>query len=66
MFPLFIVMVMGVIEFGLAFNAILGVNRASEQAVLVASEAGNDSAADCYVLQSVEYPVGCDTVTTPA
>jgi Flp pilus assembly protein TadG len=54
MFPLFIIMVMGVIEFGFAFNAILGVNRASEQAVLVASEAGNDSAADCYILQAVE------------
>ncbi len=48
---------MGVIEFGLAFNAILGVNHASEQAVQVASEAGNDPAADCYILQSVEQAI---------
>jgi Flp pilus assembly protein TadG len=57
MFPLFIILVMGVIEFALAFNAILGVNRASEQAVQVASEAGNDPAADCYVLQAVEQAI---------
>jgi Flp pilus assembly protein TadG len=57
MFPLFIILVMGVIEFGLAFNAILGVNRASEQAVQVASEAGNDPASDCYVLQAVENAI---------
>ena len=57
-FPLFIILVMGVIEFGLAFNAILGVNRASEQAVQVASEAGNDPAADCYILQQVESALG--------
>lgn len=57
-FPLFIILVMAVIEFGLAFNAILAVNRASEQAVQVASEAGNDPAADCYVLQQVETAMG--------
>jgi Flp pilus assembly protein TadG len=56
-FPLFIILVMGVIEFGLAFNAILGVNRSSQQAVLVASEVGNDPAADCYILQAVEQAI---------
>jgi Flp pilus assembly protein TadG len=56
-FPLFIILVMSVIEFALAFNAILGVNRASEQAVQVASEAGNDPAADCYILQAVEQAI---------
>src|SRR4051812_10050452 len=56
-FPLFIILVMAVIEFGLAFNAILGVNRASQQAVQIASEAGNDPASDCYVLQAVEQAI---------
>ena len=56
-FPLFIILVMAVIEFGLAFNAILGVNRASEQAVQVASETGNDPASDCYILQAVEQAI---------
>jgi Flp pilus assembly protein TadG len=59
-FPLFVILVMGIIEFSLAFNAVLGINRASEHAVLVASEAGNDVAADCYILQEIE-----DTVQTP-
>jgi Flp pilus assembly protein TadG len=59
-FPIFVILVMGVIEFSLAFNAVLGINRASEHAVLVASEAGNDLAADCWVLQEIE-----DTIQPP-
>jgi Flp pilus assembly protein TadG len=53
-FPILIVLVMAIIEFALAFNAVLGVNRASEHGVLVASEAGSDSAADCLILKEVE------------
>lgn len=53
-FPMFVILVMGMIEFSLAFNAMLGVNRASENGVLVASEAGNSLGADCLVLQEVD------------
>lgn len=60
LFPLLVILVMAIIEFSLAFNAVLGINRASEQAVLVASEAGNDSASDCYILKQVE-----DAITPP-
>lgn len=59
-FPLFMILVMSTIEFALAFNAVLGVDRSSESAVLVASEAGSTSGADCLVLQEVD-----DKLTTP-
>jgi TadE-like protein len=60
-FPIFILMLMATIEFGLAFNAILDVNYASRNAALLAAEAGNSAGADCVVLQSVE-----DDIDTPA
>lgn len=59
-FPLFLILFMSIIEFSLAFNAVLGINRSSEHAVLVSSQASNDVAADCFILQEIE-----DTVTTP-
>jgi Flp pilus assembly protein TadG len=57
-FPIFMILFMAVIEFSLAFNATLGINRASQDAALVASEAGNTPGADCLVLQTVEDEVG--------
>jgi Flp pilus assembly protein TadG len=55
--PLLMVMLMAIIEFSLAFNATLGVNRASQKAALVASEAGNMAGADCLILQSIDEDV---------
>jgi hypothetical protein len=60
-FPIFILMFMATIEFGLAFNAVLDVNYASRNATLLAAEAGNTAGADCVILQSVE-----DDITSPA
>jgi Flp pilus assembly protein TadG len=57
-FPIFILMLMATIEFGLAFNAVLDVNYASRNAALLAAEAGNSAGADCVVLQSVEEDIG--------
>jgi Flp pilus assembly protein TadG len=57
-FPIFILMVMATIEFGLAFNAILDVNYASRNAALLAAEAGNTAGADCVILESVESDIG--------
>ena len=59
--PLFMVLVMGLIEFGLAFNATLSINQASQNAALLASEASNQSDADCLILQSVEADVQSPT-----
>lgn len=55
--PLMMVVLMAIIEFALAFNAILGINRASTDAVLVASSAGNAAQADCYILDQIETEV---------
>jgi hypothetical protein len=57
-FPLFILIVIGLMEFGVAFNALLSVNFASRDAALLAAEAAADSGADCIVLNSVEQDVG--------
>ena len=44
--PLFLLMVVGIIEFSFAFNASLNTNYASRAGGLMAAEAGNASAAD--------------------
>jgi Flp pilus assembly protein TadG len=55
--PLMMILLMAVIEFALAFNAEIGVNRASMNAVLVASATGNTGGSDCLILRSVENDV---------
>jgi TadE-like protein len=55
--PLFILLVVGLIEFALAFNANLAINFASREATLVAAESGNDSIADCRILESIENSI---------
>jgi len=59
-FPIFVVMLMGVIEFGFAFSSLLVVNFASRDAALLGAEAGKTSlySADCVILNSIEHEVG--------
>lgn len=52
--PLFLVVLIGLIEFSFAFNADLNVNYASRAGGLIAAEAGNASAADCLILEAIE------------
>lgn len=59
--PVFMALVMGVLEFAVAMNATLGVNHASQGAAHVAAIAGNTPGADCLILAEVER-----SVTTPA
>lgn len=59
-FP-FLVILMGTIEFGLAFNGVLNVEYASRNAALLAAEAGNSAGADCVILQSIEDDMGAPT-----
>ena len=59
--PLFILLVIGLIEFALAFNANLAVNFASREAALIGAESGNDSISDCRILQTIE-----DSIDNPA
>lgn len=57
-FPIFISMLMGILEFAFVFNAVLSVGHATRDAALVAAEAGNAHGADCVILQQVENDVG--------
>jgi Flp pilus assembly protein TadG len=55
--PVLMLMVTGIIEFALAFNSNLGINRASQDAALVAAEAGNLPGADCMILTRIEQDI---------
>jgi hypothetical protein len=55
--PIFIVLFMGVIEVALAMNAVVGVNRASQQAAHTASIMGAQQAADCLILRDIEADI---------
>ena len=57
-FPIFFVLLMGLIEFGLVFNALLSINFATRDASLIAAEAGNGVGADCVILKKIEDSIG--------
>ncbi len=56
--PLFLVVMLAIVEFAFVFNAVLATNFASRTAALAAAEAGNDTGADCVILRGVEREVG--------
>ena len=53
-FPLFMVLLVAVIEYGFLMNANLASSYASRDASLVAAEAGNNTGADCAILKKIE------------
>ena len=55
--PLFLTVMLGIIEFGFAFNSVLAVNFASRNAALTAAESGDAEGTDCLVLRTVERDV---------
>jgi Flp pilus assembly protein TadG len=55
--PLLVVLFMAVLELALAMNAVVGVNRASQQAAHTASIMGDRSGGDCLVLRDIEQAV---------
>jgi hypothetical protein len=57
-FPLFVALVLGLIEFGFMFNAALAVNFASRNASLTAAVAGSNTWSDCKVLEGIESDLG--------
>ncbi len=59
--PLFVLLLVGIIEFAFALNSVLAVNFATREAALIAAEAGNADGSDCVILKRVE-----DSVTMPA
>lgn len=56
--PLFVVLLVGIIEFAFALNAVLAVNFATREAALIAAEAGNGDGSDCVILKRIEDSVG--------
>ncbi len=65
--PIFMVLLLGTIEFGFVFNAVLSANHATRDASLVAAEAGSNAGADCVtiakVLADMTAPVVSSNVT---
>lgn len=59
--PIFLLLIVGLMEFAFAFNALLSVNFASRDAALLAAEASGDSGADCIILESID-----EDVSTPS
>ena len=59
--PLFMLLVIGLIEFAFAFNASLNTNYASREGGLIAAEAGNASAADCLILNAIDGAISSPT-----
>jgi Flp pilus assembly protein TadG len=57
-FPLFITLMLGMIEFGFMFNAVLAVSYGARDAALQGAEAGPQTGADCVILKAVEAAVG--------
>ncbi len=55
--PIFLLIVIALIEFALAFHGLLSINFASRDAALFAAEMSSDSGADCIILQSIEEDV---------
>jgi hypothetical protein len=55
--PLFMAVLMGVIEGGIAMAANIGINRAAQSGAHMASMAGNIIGADCLVLDQIENSV---------
>jgi hypothetical protein len=52
--PLFMLMLMAVLEFGFLYNNILTVQYASRQGVSAAAQVGGEDGADCAILKAVE------------
>jgi TadE-like protein len=56
-FPLFIMLLLGLIEFGFVFNAMLAVNFGARDGALAAAEAGDAVGADCVILDWIERAI---------
>jgi Flp pilus assembly protein TadG len=53
-FPLFMVLLVAVVEYGFLMNATLASSYATRDASLIGAEAGNRSGADCAILKKIE------------
>lgn len=52
--PVFVLLLMGLVEFGFLYNNVLTIQFASRQGVSAAAQAGGEDGADCAILRAVE------------
>jgi Flp pilus assembly protein TadG len=52
-FPIFVVILLGMIEFSFVYNAVLSANYATRDGSLIAAEAGSNTGADCEIISKV-------------
>ena len=57
-FPIFVMLLLSVVEFAFLFEATLATNFASRNAALMAAEAGANTLADCAILAQIEKDLG--------
>jgi len=62
--PIFLLLLMGLIEFAFLMNGLLSINYASRDAALIGAEAGNGVGADCQILSKVELDVTAPASTS--
>jgi hypothetical protein len=53
--PLFVLLMMGVLEFGFLYNSLLTIQFAARQGVSAAAQAGGVDGADCSILNAIEH-----------
>lgn len=63
-FPLFMVLLVAVIEYGFLMNANLASSYATRDASLVGAEAGNNTGADCAILKKIEDDINGPSSTS--
>jgi hypothetical protein len=58
MFPVFILLLIGLVEFSVTFSIMLNVNYASRDSALLAAEVGDGLGADCLILRRLDDALG--------
>lgn len=58
MFPVFILLLIGLVEFSVMFSVMLNVNYASRDSALLSAEVGDALGADCLILKRLDAAVG--------
>jgi len=56
-FPIFLLILLAVIEFAFVFSGMLGISYATRDAGLIAAEAGDAIGADCVIIKTVDQAV---------
>jgi len=57
-FPIFILLFIGLIEFSITLSVMLNVNYASRDSALISAEVGDAVGADCLILQRLDKALG--------